>query len=105
MNDEQQVWDSSIEIRDCRRRKWKFNYTKHATAKGWVMDWEMLTPTGAVKASQQNDLKFPLRCMDKTGAINRILLEHEVTWLVNHHTNVINVELLKAIQSGEVSDD
>ncbi len=63
----QQSWDSYIEVRDWRRKKWRFNYTKHITANGWSIDWEVLAPNGSRKASGEKDSELAHRCLNESG--------------------------------------
>ncbi len=94
----QQSRDCYIEIPDWRRKHWRFNYTKHVTSNGWCLDWEILNPEGSIKASGENDSSLAHRCLNESGVIDNILLEHEVNWWVKHYTNTINLKALKALQ-------
>jgi hypothetical protein len=99
MNQNQQQWESYIEVPDWRRKRWRFNYSKHVSPDGWVLDWEVLSPDGSTKASGEKDSSLAHRCLNKSGMIDKLLLEHEFIWWVNHYTNSVNIKLLKAIQS------
>lgn len=94
----QQSWDSYIEVRDWRRKKWRFNYTKYITANGWSIDWEVLAPNGSRKASGEKDSELAHRCLNESGVIDNSLLEHEISWWINHYTNTVNLKALKALQ-------
>jgi hypothetical protein len=94
----QQSWDSYIEISDWRRKRWRFNYTKHVTSDGWCLDWEILNPDRSIKASGEKDSSLAHRCLNELGVIDNKLLEHEVKWWIKHYTNTINLKALKALQ-------
>jgi hypothetical protein len=95
----EQSWESYIEVVDWRRKRWRFNYTKHVTSSGWALDWEVLAPGGSIKAKGEKDSELAHRCLNESGVIDNLLIEHEFIWWVNHYTNSLNIKLLKAIQS------
>lgn len=92
-------WESYIEVTDWRRKRWRFNYTKHVSSNGWCLDWEVIAPGGSVHSSGEKDVELAHRCLNESGVIDNLLLQHEFAWWVNHYTNTLNLKLLKAIQS------
>jgi hypothetical protein len=94
----QEPWHSYIEVLDWKRKKWRFNYSKYVTSSGWCIDWEVLTPNGSIKASKEKDAKLAQRCLNQSGLVDKMLLEYEVSWFINHYTNTINLKALKALQ-------
>ena len=94
----QESWESYIELPDWRRKRWRFNYSKHITSEGWCLDWEVVAPSGSVRASGEKDIALAQRCLDESGLVDNWLLEYEFRWWVNHYTNAINIKQLRAIQ-------
>ena len=71
---EEKQFESSMQIKDWKKRVWRFNYTKHIKS----IDWEVVTPKGEIKVTKMGDFELAKRCLDNLGIINQLLLEHEV---------------------------